>query len=150
MINPESLFSVLNFLVLLIWALMVIAPKWKVTLKLVSTFSVTVILSLIYAVIIFMSFGKINFADFGSLAGIMKIFQNSNLWGTSAIWYHLLAFDLFVGSWILKDSQRLGIPHLWIVPCLLICFMLGPIGFLLYQMIKFFYLKFSQRGLKTN
>ena len=47
-------------------------------------------------------------------------------------WVHYLAFDLFVGSWEVRDAQRLGIPHLLVVPCLVLTFLFGPVGLLLY------------------
>ena len=142
--KPEILFQILNNLVLLVWILMIVAPKWKVTRKIIDTFAITIILSIIYGAIIISSFGKVDFMDFGSLDGIVKMLQNSDAWGSSAIWYHFLAFDLFVGSWILRDSQKLGIPHLVVIPCLLFTFMMGPLGFLIYQIVKFGYMRFKK------
>ncbi|KEY19408.1 ABA4-like family protein [Kaistella antarctica] len=148
--KPEILFQILNNLVLLVWILMIVAPKWKVTRKITATFALTIILSIVYGAIIITSFGKVDFMDFGSLDGIVKMLQNSDAWGSSAIWYHFLAFDLFVGSWILKDAQKLGIPHLTIIPCLLFTFMLGPLGFLIYQIVKFGYLRFKKGRLNAD
>ena len=142
--KPEILFQILNNLVLLVWILMIVAPKWKVTRKIIDTFAITIILSIIYGAIIISSFGKVDFMDFGSLEGIVNMLHNSDAWGSSAIWYHFLAFDLFVGSWILRDSQKLGIPHLVVIPCLLFTFMLGPLGFLIYQIVKFGYMRFKK------
>lgn len=147
--KPEILFQILNNLVLLVWILMIVAPKWKVTQKITNTFVLTIILSIVYGAIIIASFGKVDFMDFGSLDGIVNMLHNSDAWGSSAIWYHFLAFDLFVGSWILKDAQKFGIPHLIVIPCLLFTFMLGPIGFILYQIVKFTYLKFFKLKVKV-
>jgi len=51
-------------------------------------------------------------------------------------WVHYLVFDLLVGHWILKQSQKENINHFLIIPCLLLCFMFGPVGYLLYFIIK--------------
>jgi len=61
------------------------------------------------------------------------------LWsvGAAAGWMHYLAFDFWVGAWILRDSQSRQIAHLWIVFPLLCTFMLGPVGVLLYATIRF-------------
>lgn len=142
--KPETLFLILNNLVALVWILMIFAPKWKITQTIISTFSVVLILSVTYSVLIISSFGTLNFMDFTSLQGIMNLLQQSDAWGSSALWYHFLAFDLFVGTWILKDAQKLSIPHLLIIPCLFFTFMLGPLGFVLYQLVKFFYIKFKK------
>ena len=50
-------------------------------------------------------------------------------------WIHYLAFDLFIGAWVLRDARRRGIAHwqvLLIVPFL---FLLGPAGLLAYLML---------------
>ena len=51
-------------------------------------------------------------------------------------WIHYLCFDLFIGAWEIRDSQRHDIPHLVMIPCLLMTFMLGPIGLLFYFAIR--------------
>ena len=140
--KPETLFLILNNLATAVWLLMIFTPKWKVTQTIISTFSVVIILGIAYTFIIVTSFGKINFMDFSSLEGIMKLLHSSDEWGTNAFWFHYLAFDLFVGTWILKDSQKSSIPHLLVIPCLLFTFMLGPFGFVLYQILKFIRAKF--------
>jgi hypothetical protein len=53
-------------------------------------------------------------------------------------WAHYLAFDLFVGSWEVRDSQRLKIPHWQVVPCLLFTLMVGPVGLVLYLTLRRF------------
>ena len=149
MINPETLFSFLNNLVLVVWLLMIIVPKWKFTQFIVSNFIVVILISVFYGAIIISNFGAVDFMDFTSLQGIMKMLQSSDAWGSSALWYHFLAFDLFVGTWILKDSQKTFIPHLLVIPCLLFTFMLGPIGFVLYQIMKFGYTRINKSKMKS-
>jgi hypothetical protein len=51
-------------------------------------------------------------------------------------WVHYLFFDLFVGSFEVRDAQRHAISHVILLPCLLFTFMLGPIGFLLYLVVR--------------
>jgi hypothetical protein len=48
-----------------------------------------------------------------------------------------LCFDLFIGSWEVRDAQRLGIHHLLVIPCLVFTFMLGPVGLLAYLLLRF-------------
>jgi hypothetical protein len=45
---------------------------------------------------------------------------------------HYLAFDLFVGGWEVRDAQERGIRHLLVVPALVLTFLFGPAGWLLY------------------
>ena len=51
-------------------------------------------------------------------------------------WIHYLVFDLFVGAWEVRDAKRLGISHWFILPCLFFTLMLGPIGLLLYFILR--------------
>lgn len=71
---------------------------------------------------------------FGSLHDVATLFSKQEL--LLAGWIHYLAFDLFIGAWELRDSQKHGIPHLVMLPCLLMTFMLGPIGLLFYFAIR--------------
>jgi hypothetical protein len=64
----------------------------------------------------------------------MELFKNRTL--VTAGWVHYLAFDLLTGIFIRKNAQKHGINHWLIVPCLLFTFMLGPIGLLLYLLLR--------------
>ena len=64
----------------------------------------------------------------------MSLFTNPAL--VTAGWVHYLAFDLMTGIWIKRNSLKYGIPHLLVIPCLLLTFMLGPVGLLLYLLIR--------------
>jgi hypothetical protein len=49
---------------------------------------------------------------------------------------HYLAFDLFIGSWQVEDTPASNIPHWLLLPCLALTFVAGPIGLLLYLVLK--------------
>lgn len=72
---------------------------------------------------------------FQSLAGVMLLF--SDPWLVLAGWVHYLAFDLFVGSWEVRDARRNQIPFWAVIPCLVLTFLFGPIGWLLYLFVSF-------------
>jgi Domain of unknown function (DUF4281) len=73
--------------------------------------------------------------NFSSLEGVVNLFKSprSVLIG----WIHYLAFDAIIGLYILKNSQHYGINHWLIVPCLLFTLMFGPIGLLMYLLLRF-------------
>jgi hypothetical protein len=48
----------------------------------------------------------------------------------------MIVFDLFVGAWTVRDAMRNKINHLIVIPCLLIMIMLGPVGLLIYSVIR--------------
>ena len=133
--TSSIVFSICNSLVLPQWLLMTVAPKWKWTHKLIDSKIIPLILSIVYIIYFLQGIGAEG--DFGSLEGVMKLFTVDVL--VLAGWVHYLAFDLLIGSWVLKKSQELGMAHWLIIPCLILCFMAGPAGFLLFCVISRFY-----------
>ena len=51
-------------------------------------------------------------------------------------WLHYLAFDLFVGAWIVRTARSEGMPFLLVLPCLPLTFLFGPAGFLLFVVLR--------------
>lgn len=136
--NAEQIFSIANLIAMFGWILLIFAPRWILTRKIVLSGAIPLLLSVAYLVLIVLFFGSAD-GGFGSLAGVMKLFTNE--WATLAGWIHYLAFDLLVGTWEVKDAQTKNISHWFVVPCLFLTFMLGPIGFLLYGILRFFLAK---------
>ena len=65
-----------------------------------------------------------------SLGGVAAFFSNRALLLLG--WVHYLAFDLFVGSWEAEEADRLGMPRHLLIACLLLTFLLGPLGLLAF------------------
>lgn len=131
--TPTLVFSICGKLVLPQWLLMIVAPKWKWTQKLVASRIIPFLLAIIYTYYIFISFGTTEGGGFGTLAEVMKLFTVEEM--VLAGWIHYLAFDLLIGSWVLTTAQKKGIHHGLVIPCLIGCFLLGPIGFLVFWAI---------------
>jgi len=41
-----------------------------------------------------------------------------------------------VGAWEARDAARRGVPHLLVVPCLVLTFFAGPAGWALYLAVR--------------
>jgi hypothetical protein len=67
-------------------------------------------------------------------AAVAELFANHLL--LLAGWVHYLAFDLFIGGWETRDAIARRVPRLILAPCLLMTFMLGPIGLLCYHIVR--------------
>lgn len=132
--TPTEVFSVANTTALPMWLLMIILPKWKVTRFLIDFKVIPLALSLVYAFYIIQALQIGGWMDFGSLTAVMALFTEEN--ALLAGWVHYLAFDLLIGMWILDENKKLEIHQLLLVPCLLGAFMFGPLGFLLFMIIK--------------
>ncbi len=133
--TPETVFQIANALVLPQWLLMIVAPRWFVTRWLIHSYLIPVCLAVMYAIYLFGG-GPVDFASFSTLAGVKAMFSNGADGVMLAGWIHYLAFDLVAGTVILRDAQEKNIPHWLIIVPLFFCFMLGPVGFLLYWIIR--------------
>jgi len=133
--SAETLFAICNTMVLPGWLLLVVLPRWKWTTQIITSVIMPFLFGLVYLYLVLVYFGQAG-GGFSSLAGVTELFQNPYV--LLAGWLHYLAFDLFIGSWEVRDAQRLGISHWLIIPCLGLTFMFGPIGLGLYFVIRWF------------
>jgi hypothetical protein len=130
--TPEQLFSILNLMTMAAWLPLVFLPRvrWATT---VVPVVMPVLLAVIYVALVAVTLPRSE-GGFSSLAGVRALFDNP--WALLAGWTHYLAFDLFIGGWEVRDAQRRGIPHLLVVPALVLTFLLGPGGLLLYLAVR--------------
>lgn len=132
--TPDSIFSICNSIALVGWLILIIvSPFWLDTDKLLIGIIIT-LFAIVYAWCISQSFNAGDFEKFSTLDGVMSLFTNKM--AVTAGWVHYLAFDLMTGIWIKKNSEKYGISHWLIIPCLLFTFMLGPVGLLMYLIIR--------------
>jgi hypothetical protein len=131
--TAEDIFSIANTLALLGWLVLIVAPKWRWTLR-ITGITVPLAFAALYVVVVSLHWGDGGGGSFNSLTGVEKLF--SNRWLLLGGWVHYLAFDLFVGSWEVRDAQQRGLPHWAVIPCLIITFLFGPAGLLLYVALR--------------
>lgn len=129
----EGVFSAANIVALLGWITLVFLPGWRYTTSLITSVVIPGILGLVYTYLIVTEFGRTE-GGFGSLAEVTLLFQNPA--ALLAGWIHYLAFDLFIGSWEVRDARSHGLNHLLVAPCLFLTFMFGPIGLVLYLVLR--------------
>lgn len=135
MSTTELLFTIANTGILIAWLPLLFAPKWFVSQKMLAFPYVPFVLSFFYLFFL-ISDGGLGEADFSSLGGIVELFKNATPEAAAAGWMHYLAFDYWVGCWMVRDAQNKTIPHTLIVVPLLCTFMLGPVGILLYVILS--------------
>ena len=98
-------------------------PKQRWVASVLAAFVVPAFFAVAYIAIVVAQFGSSS-GGFTSLPAVAMLF--SNRWLLLAGWIHYLTFDLFVGSWEVRDARERGIPHLAVVPCLALTLMFGP------------------------
>jgi len=134
--TPSNVFSLATYIAMPMWVLLIFLPNWKITRFLIDFKVVPMVLSFIYAIYIFIFLKEGGGLDFASLNSVMDLFTLEQ--AVLAGWVHYLAFDLLVGMWMINQNKKLGIHPLLMTPCLIATFMLGPIGFLAFMLIKIF------------
>src|SRR5688572_8780366 len=131
--SPDRIFPIANFVALCCWLLLIVLPGRTWVNHLVAGVAVPAAFAALYAVVIAVHFFG-SPGGFSSLADVALLF--SNPWLLLAGWIHYLAFDLLVGSWEARDARERGIHHLFVVPCLVLTFLFGPAGWLLYLGVR--------------
>jgi predicted ferric reductase len=127
----SQLFHLCNLLVLPGWLLLIVAPAWRWTQR-ITTFILTLPLAALYLGL-FLANWSPNLS-FGSLDQVYAIFQSPPF--VLIGWIHYLVFDLFIGSWEVRDARQLHISHLLVIPCLVATFLVGPVGLMLYLLLR--------------
>lgn len=132
--TAEQAFSMVNLVALVAWLGLVFLPSYRFVRDVVAQVMVPALLAIAYIVLIVQHFDPAGFANFTTLAGLASL--QGNPWLLLAGWLHYLAFDLFVGAWEVRTARAENIPHLVILPSLLLTFMLGPAGLLLFLLTR--------------
>lgn len=112
---------------------MIIVPHWKYTQAIIVN-GMVVLFSIVYSYLIAIDIINFDPNSFSTLANVKALFQNDT--AVAAGWLHYLAFDLFVGAYIVRASQKLGLHRLLYTLLLPFVFMFGPVGYLLFFIVK--------------
>lgn len=129
--TAELAFAVTFPVALPFWALMILAPGWSVTRRVIASPLIVLPPVLVYAVLVLSDLGTVLPAVTSpSLAGVAALLGSPL--GAAAGWAHFIAFDLFVGRWIHLDARERGIHPLAMAPVLVLTILLGPLGLLAY------------------
>jgi hypothetical protein len=132
-VTPEQVFSVVNLIATAAWLALVILPGRRWVTGIVTSTVVPLLFAIVYVGIVVTTFGRTP-GGFSTLEGVATLF--SNPWALLAGWIHYLAFDLLIGTWEVRDAREQGLSHLFLVPCLVLTFLFGPAGWLLYRTVR--------------
>ena len=130
--SAEQLFSILNLITMAAWLPLLLLPRLRWTTTIIPVV-VPAVLAVVYVVLIAMTLPHSN-GGFSSLSAVAELFNDRR--ALLAGWVHYLAFDLFIGGWEARDAQARGVPHLLVVPALVLTFLLGPAGLLVYLAVR--------------
>ena len=129
------LFQLTFWLTAPFWALMIFAPTWSWTSRVVSSPLIAVPPVVVYAILVADHVPELLAAVSSPELGAMRELAGS-AWGTSAFWAHVIAWDLLVGAWMYREGRRLGLHPLLMGPLLAFTIILSPFGFGVFLAIR--------------
>ncbi|MEM8771599.1 MAG: ABA4-like family protein [Pseudomonadota bacterium] len=135
----ETIFSFAGNAAMLGWALLIFLPRRFPLLFAIPQFVIPFGLGLAYAALILPTLFTIEGGGFGSLEQVKVLFGNDAT--LLAGWLHYLAFDLFIGAWIARRADEIGLPRLIQAPILIATLMFGPVGLVMFLSIRSFFLR---------
>ena len=137
MIDPTTAFAIGGKLAMLGWLGLLVslfAGPARPAVQLATRFVIPALLGVAYGLLIYAGFNEAPDGGFGSIDQVRALFASDS--ALTAGWLHYLAFDLFIGSWIAADGLKRRVPALLILPCLPLTFLFGPLGLLLYILLR--------------
>ena len=117
------------------WILMIFVPGWRWTRRIAgSPFIVVPSLLVYFAAVapILPSFAAEMLSP--DRDGVRELVGSVD--GTTLVWAHLIAFDLFIGAWMYRDSRERGIHPLVMGPILVLTILLSPFGLTAYLLVR--------------
>ena len=140
----ETLYMWINIGVLPFWLILIFFSQSHLSRIFVASILPIFILSGVYIFILYKSYligydfvG--NFTLYYGLDDLSRLFED-HLY-LMLFWTHFIAINLFVGGWIVKDSQKFYINKILVAIPLIITYLIGPIGLFFYWIIRIFYAK---------
>ena len=140
----ENIYSWANLALIPFWLMLIIIPNSKFTQFFINSIILPLILSVAYVYIIYQTIllDEPIFDVFKLYLGIDNLYT---LFATESFllvfWLHFLALNIFVGSWMSRDGVKYSMPRKLMIFPLILVYFTGPLGLVLYWVIRVFYAK---------
>lgn len=129
------LFDLAFYVTVPFWALMVFAPTWSWTHRIVSSPWIVLPPLAVWAVL-----GVPRLPELWALFTTPTVEKLTAFAadgaGITLIWAQVIAWDLFIGRWMYLESRRLGIHPLIMGPLLVFTILLSPIGLPVFLVLR--------------
>ena len=140
----EILYLWVNFGVLPFWLLLIIFPHSNFNKFFVTSIFPILLLTGAYIFMLYRSYFSTydylsNFELYLSISNLSSLFSNDTF--LIMFWIHFVSINLFVGGWMVKDSQKFLINRVVMSIPLIITYLIGPLGIFIYWIIRIFYAK---------
>ncbi len=117
------------------WALLIFVPRGRYTEPVAFGAAILLLLAAAWFTLSYFTDQEAG-GNLFSLEGFKNIFRNRAMLMTG--WLNYLSFCLLVGTWQVHDAREQKIPHLFVIPSLILTLLTGPMGMLVYMLVRFF------------
>ena len=140
----DMIYLWLNIGVLPFWIILLFFPQSKIAGFFVSSIFPYFVFGAVYIYLLYYVFMHDynflnNFNLYLGIEELIDLFSNSSF--LILFWVHFLAINLFCGSWIVKDSQKINISKIIVFFPVLLTYFIGPVGIFIYWIIRIFFAK---------
>tara|TARA_A100001015_G_C14979173_1_gene708700 strand:+ start:196 stop:669 length:474 start_codon:yes stop_codon:yes gene_type:complete len=140
----EMLYYWVNLGVLPFWLILIFFPQSHLCRYFVTSIFPILILGGTYIFVLYKSYFNSydfigNFNLYLGINNVSDLFTNKSF--LLMFWIHFVTINLFVGGWIVKDSQKLVIGKIPLIIPLILTYLIGPLGLFFYWLIRIFYAK---------
>ena len=139
----ENIFYIANIGVIPCWFLLIVSPNHIITKFFVKSLVIPLMLSTAYIFIVYQIYVTENiFEVFNIYLGLNELYALfSNEAFLLIFWLHFLSISLFLGAWIVRDSQKYMVSKFLVIISLILTYFTGPVGLFIYWFIRIFFAK---------
>jgi hypothetical protein len=140
----EILYFWVNLGVLPFWLILIFFPQSNLSKYFVTSVFPIILLGGTYIFVLYKSYLNSydfvsNFELYLSISNLSTLFSNELF--LMLFWIHFISINLFVGGWIVKDSQKFSINKILVGIPLIVTYLIGPLGIFFYWLIRIFFAK---------
>lgn len=142
--NTEILYLWVNIGVLPFWLLIIFFPRSYLCKYLATSIFPIFLLSGAYMLVLYKAYiGSFDFIEnfnlYLGIAYVSDLFKDNSY--LLMFWIHFVSINLFVGGWMLKDSEKFTINKTIMFFPLIITYLIGPIGIFIYWIVRIIHAK---------
>ena len=140
----EMIYLWLNLGILPFWFVLIFFPQSQICKVFTTSIFPVLVLALAYSYLLYLVYSDDynllqNFKLYLGLNEVSNLFEDQSF--LILFWVHFLAMNLFCGGWMVKDSQMFSMNKFLVALPLIITYLIGPIGLVVYWIIRIFYAK---------
>ena len=140
----EILYFWVNLGVLPFWLILIFFPQSNLSKYFVTSVFPIILLGGTYIFVLYKSYLNSydfvsNFELYLSISNLSILFSNDLF--LMLFWIHFISINLFVGGWIVRDSQKFSINKILVGIPLIVTYLIGPLGIFFYWLIRIFFAK---------